>query len=490
MRYVLRLDNKRIEKSKVANFEFLILLSLGSISILLFIFEVYFSVSVSIVLMFFVVQYFRHKQKLGHIGPLILVFLCVYILPFIHILGYLFFDYNANLYKLWGLAVVPYMFDKKIIELTAMIGATGALGMALSVSVFNRQLSRDNGLNSDGLLRMYRSLNMPVWYLWVIIGVFLSWISAPEKIILSAAYATSSATHVKIGFSSAWMMSYVVLTFAFVDALVESNARYRALKRITIFFAVLFVVVWFQLLRGDRESLSWVFALCIVYFYWGRVFVKSKNSEKVNWKGLSLFVFGIVLIGMIVGGVRSNVVGLDLNSLFSVVFNGFSDGSMGILNMLNGTWSAVLLTPLSVAGDHINHTLPIKWGKDYLDILLSMPPGFVSDALGYERPLTGKTGPAWEMRYGLGGTHATVVPFMNYRMFGVFFVPAIWTYFLAHYERKSLSGLSVTNLAVLASLVFVSPHFLWYGEKYGINLVIMCIMISIFYRISLSLRKN
>ncbi len=114
----------------------------------------------------------------------------------------------------------------------------------------------------------------------------------------------------------------------------------------------------------------------------------------------------------------------------------------------------------------------------------------MAEALDYERPLSATAGPAWEMRYGKGGTHASVLPFMNFRMVGVFLIPALWSYIFLRYERSALRHISVINLGLLTTITMSSAHFLWYGEKYGINALILWGVFAFFYRVSLSLSRR
>lgn len=468
----------------------LLFLMIGFISIILFHINVYFPIWVSVALMVLVVVYFVRQLKIKRIGALMAIMLLVYLLPFIHIPPYLWFDFDSDPVLLWGLVVNPYMLDEQIIKLTAMLGATGALGMAFGVSFMHGRLVCDTGLNVDGSPRMFRVLATPIWLLWLLIGVGLSWISAPRETIFSVAYTMSPTIHEFLNFDSAWMMSYVVLTFTFIDALLDRNPRRRTLKWQIALAAVGFVVIWLQIIRGDRDSVPWVFALVVIYFYWASGVIQRRQSVHVPWIRLVAWVFLLVFVSMIVGGIRHVLVGKDMESALSIIILMFSEGYMGLTNMLNGTWSAVLLTPLSVAGDHINDLLPMKWGNDYLDLFLSLPPGFVADAVGYERPITALTGPAWEMRYGLGGTHASVVPFMNFRMAGVFFIPAFWSYFLMRQETAAIRRITVINLCLLGTMVMASPHFLWYGEKNGINAIILWLILAFFYRVSLALTRK
>ena len=73
------------------------------------------------------------------------------------------------------------------------------------------------------------------------------------------------------------------------------------------------------------------------------------------------------------------------------------------------------------------------------------------------------------MRYGIGGTHAVVVPFMNFRMFGVLVVVALWSWAIATVEKKLLASDDVAwrvpGLAFVGVFCTLLPHWLWYGEK-------------------------
>ena len=149
---------------------------------------------------------------------------------------------------------------------------------------------------------------------------------------------------------------------------------------------------------------------------------------------------------------------------------------------MHGTWSAVLLTPLSVAGDYVNQLLPIEYGQTYVDLVLSAIPGFVADWMGYVRPIDATHGPAYMMRFGQGGTHAVVVPFMNFRMIGIFVVVALWAFGLSKIEIFCLTRPNVAKLAFIGSLITIAPHWLWYGEKIAMTGLIVWGLIFIFYK--------
>lgn len=457
---------------------------IGSVAIIFYHADYYFSVWLSVMLMAIVTLALIKSYQWNRLGVLILLLWLVYALPFIHIPPYIWFDFETRPILLWGLAVNPYMVDERVIQLTAMIGAVGALGFAVGALSNRKIISRDMGYNEDGSKRKIKTLDMPIWLGWVALGILLTAMSAPEQTVFTATYTESGSFLGTANFSSAWMVSYVILSFAFSDTLLESNPIMKKLKNWMMVASIVLVVVYYQLLRGDRESIPWVFGLALAYFYWAAG-VTQRQGFGIPWLKF-LWIFLIILItSMVVGVMRSELSGAALSDLFDILVALYESDTVGLANIFKGTWSAVLLTPLSVAGDHIYGLLQAKYGTDYLDLLLSTIPGFLADATGYVRPIDGNHGPAWEMRYGIGGTHATVVPFMNFGMMGVFLITAIWARLIASFEKKILLRLSVTGLSFLITMTMASPHWFWYGEKNGMNSLVMWVTFAFIYRISL-----
>jgi hypothetical protein len=377
------------------------------------------------------------------------------------------------------------MLDKKVIMLTGMIGAVGGLGICLGISLNSSKLvsKKLTFVNTNN------SLSLPIWIFWVLIGFYLSKINTPKDTIFASGYMDSTSQIEGLNFASAWMMSYVILTFVFCDIFFESNRQIKKIKTWILFPILLYIIIFFQFLRGDRECLPWAFGLILAYIYWGK---KNKDGSTVKFpfKKIFTFVLLIFIMAFVVGISRSAVSGMDLYQTFNLLLEYKKEGLFDISNFFTGTWSGVLLTPLSVAGDHINNLLSINYGKDYLNLLLSVPPGFLSDLFGYTRPIDGLTGPAWQMRYGMGGTHASVVPFLNFRMVGVFLIPFFWSFLINKFERQTINNPNVINLSFLVSFTMAAPHWLWYGEKAGMNALILWLILSFFYKLSLSIKLH
>jgi len=229
-----------------------------------------------------------------------------------------------------------------------------------------------------------------------------------------------------------------------------------------------------------------VFGMALAYYYWAAG-VTQRRGFNIPWHKIVAITFALFVVTIVVGVLRSGLVGESVSGTIDLILALYQSDTIGLNNVLSGTWSAVLLTPLSVAGDHIYGLLNLKWGQDYLDMLLSIIPGFLADAIGYVRPIDGNQGPAWEMRYGLGGTHASVVPFINFSMLGVFLIPTLWSWFFANVEKSTLRLLNVPKLSFLLTFTMAAPHWLWYGEKSAINALVMWLVFSFLYRLSLGM---
>ena len=416
----------------------------------------------------------------------------VYALPFIHIFPYIWFHFDTESpLLLWGFPVNPYMTDKEIIELMSMIAAVGAAGFMAGTSLLRKKLSKAPLRVLRGLYRAPgKTISIQVFLAFIATAIAFTWISAPAETVFTAAYTQSESLHSAWDFSSAGMFSYSFLVFALADSIFEPSQRIGKVKRKIVLYSILLIVIWFQLLRGDRESLPLVVAALLMYYVWGKALTDStRRRVNLNWTVLGLLVFVVFVASYFVGALRFSLIEVDsVSSLLNMIDELEEVGVIGFDNLITGTWSGVLFTPLSVAGDYINGSLLLKYGQTYVNLFASLVPGFLANWIGYARPIDSFRGPAWEMIYGGGGVHAVVVPFMDFRMAGVFIVVGLWSFALAKIERYSIKRLNVPKLALLGIVAMAVPHWLWYGEKNIMNALIIWLMLSILYRVRLHTR--
>jgi hypothetical protein len=462
----------------------------GVIGIILFHEGIHMPIIASAALIVLSAWYIVKSYHDSRVGPLTMLLFLVYTLPFIHIFPYLWFDFGAeSALFLWGFPVNPYMTDKAIIELMSMIGAVGAAGFVSGTSLLRGKLLTAWSCPGNGRYPVrVRTISMQVFLVYIALAIGLTWISAPEETVFTTAYAQSASLHSRWNFSSAWMFSYAFLVFALADSIFESSSTVGKAKRKIILISVLLIVTWFQLLRGDRESLTFVVAALIMYYAWGKgIQSPAIHRVKVKWPMAVSLVLVVFVTSYAVANMRFLLAGVgNISDLVSVVSELRKEGVIGLDNLLSGTWSGVLLTPLSVAGDYLSGTLPLRYGQTYLDLIISILPGFLADLIGYQRPIDTMHGPAWEMVYGGGGIHAVVVPFMDFRMVGVFVIVAAWSCAFAAIERYSMRCLNVSRLALLGTIAMSAPHWLWYGEKNIMNALIIWLLLALFYRVRLT----
>lgn len=457
---------------------------IGFCGILFFHNGIYPPVIISVIMFFIAASYliwlYRHKKT----GLLMLLVFLTYALPFIHTIPYIWFDYNNPPDRMWGMAVNPYMTDQSIIELMSMIGAVGVAGLMIGI-LFCSSRAVSVKINSYLMVNKAQTLPMSFFLIWTAIGIMFSWLFSPEQTIFTAAYTQSKSISDNWNFGSIWMFSYAFLAFVFLDSIFEPSKAIRKIKKKIIIFSILFVVIWLQLLRGDRESLSFVLGCFLIY----NILIDnliSLRKVKLPWKKMLLLALILFIVSYIIGVLRSAMVGKDISMVATVLEESTINSGFEIDNLVSGTWSAALLSPLSVAGDYINSMSSIRYGQTYIDLLGSIIPGFIADWIGYVRPIDGSRGPAWEMRYGQGGTHAVVVPFMDFRMIGVFFIIMLWSFSLAKIEQYVVRNPSIMSSSLFVIIITALPHWLWYGEKNIINALIIWLILSQLYRLCLS----
>ena len=444
-------------------------------------FSIYIPIEFSSVFILFSFYYFIKLFREDNIGIVSLLYFIVFTVPFLHLIPYIWIDVQSQGEIVWGLASNSFQFNEEIIDLVGVMACCGIAGMILPTFFAGK---KNIDISKNTKLKIFKkSMPIVVWFFWLFIGLYLSIISAPSDNLLDAAYTTVGSVSRDLNVSSAWLLSYIILLFTLYDSLIEQNKYLRKVKKLSVFTVIIYIILVLQFFRGDRESIPWILACILMLYYWFPYLNKSKI--KVPKIKLLIFFISIFAISYVVGFLRSRVSGsADLSDVISVVSTILIENP----ELLKGTWTAVLLTPLSVAGEHVLYNKPYLFGLDYINLFLSSPPGFITDIFGYERPWSLGKGPANEMIYGLGGTHSSVLPFRNFGLIGITIITYIIFYFLIKVDNLAFRKPSISTIVLLATLVTVIPHWAWYGEKNLLNGLIMYFILLWFYRISVAFK--
>ncbi|TDA69581.1 hypothetical protein E0765_00355 [Sulfuricurvum sp. IAE1] len=432
---------------KIAHLELMLFFLTAFVCIFLFLYDVYVDISITFALLVSIVVYlFTSPTMKGRSFSKIVMI--VYLAPFVHLYEYLIYGYDYREHAFGLLMSNSYSFVQPIIETMGLLAATGALGLLIGLISGGKFPGRST-LPSQST---YLPLSMRGFWFFLLLSLFFAFIDKPTQTITEAAYTASLnlLQQAGISFNGAWQMSYILLAAAYIDSVLS-----RDRTKTYLFVAVLILETYWQFSTGNRE---------IIGFY---LFLLLMNAYRIRRTKQAVFLFlaavFLLLVSQIVGVMRSMATDKDLVEMAATMYeNVYFD------RMLQGTWSAVCLTPLSVAGDYYYGLLDFKYGSTYLDYILSLPPSFLADMLGYIRPVNGFAGPAWEMRYGIGGTHALVVPFMNFGIMGVFGIMFLYGLLLSRIEAK-LAANNFYNLLLIGVFALNILFWFWYGEMYMIR---------------------
>ena len=345
-------------------------------------------------------------------------------LPFVHLLPYLWFDYAAPRPDvMWGLASNPYMVDPTIIGLTGMIGAVGVCGLVWGCLWSPGQFTIRSLTSELSSGRVPRTTPILVFVVLVGLAITLSWLAAPALTIFEAKYTDSATLSENWNFGSAWLVSYGVLIFCLADTFSEPRRNRMWIKLSIALIALAYIVIWLQFFRGDRECIPLVLACAVLVYYWGASSISEKPFARIVLRIAAVGIFVLVVVsGAMLQELRSRLVGKSLWDVSSTAQQAFQPSSkmsetgsqarpdhsvpgyantesantksadtkstdtkevttphstvsetfadaLKRIKIPSGTWSAVLLTPLSVAGDSLHGSLPLRLGRTYWELL-------------------------------------------------------------------------------------------------------------------------
>ena len=391
--------------------------------------------------------------------------------------------------KFWDMATNPYMYDKEIMNLTAYMGIFGGFAILIS-SLFYSNKYRKNILDFEYKKIHYENNNhisqtFSIWFLWLIFGFIILIISSSPANIFQSKYQYAGLSFLsRLNFNSSWMFGFGFFIYSYIDILFTKSLKNKKIKFILFSIFILFYVIWFQIFRGDRESLTLIIGLVIFHIVYVNNPKKIIKKRKIPYLPILVFIFILLSVNFIITITRSNVLNEDFNYLFNIIIQFIEFKEVQFKDIFTGTWSAALLTPISVAGDYKNELLNFRLGKDYLDIFLSLPPGFIADIFQYQRPFENYSGPAYQMRYGQGGTHASIFPFRNFNSYGIFIIMFFLNTVFINYEIKLFKNYNSSNSGLILFCLVFFPHWIWYGDKYLINFLIGYLIINFLYKIS------
>ncbi len=354
----------------------------------------------------------------------------------------------------------------------AEIGLCGLLSGIFSTKQLQQKQPQIQHKEIENSSVRQRILGVPLFLFLALFALLLSWGAAPEQTIFNEAYGSQRFTRASsAGFNAGALSSYVLLILLQLDIY---RTKSKSLKIAILGFAIFYIIIFLQLLRGDRESSGLIAGMVLVQLAFGSKHIQKqlKAAGVTIWKNIFSLVVLLVLVAAFVflGSFRSEATNrnVTVDDLTEMLVRG----------MRQNTWTAAGVNNLALADEVVNQTPEYFFGKTYVDFFLSLPPSFVARAIGYERPINRNAGPGlWYRHITNGGTHAVIVPFKNFGAFGLLaFMGGLGL--LLGFINKLDGSCLLRNQYIYGVFAVSGFKWFWYGEM---NLIRACMAAIIFY---------
>ena len=389
----------------------------------------------------------------------------------------------------WSTPHMRFLLGNVDVVRTALaIGFVGLVGLVAGTAITSVLRGSRSPSRRRRVLDKHqnRSFTLPVFLIVDSIALFLSWLYMPRETIFTMAYADPSiiGRYSTVNFNGAALLSYLLLVLLFVDAQASRNpARRRKMWIVLVSTAV--IVVLFQLLQGNRDSIGLLTALLALWITGRQASGGGQRRSRLGVRGLRGLTVrlsvGIVLaLFIVIGSLRSTL----SQSREVHMAEALVDGAR------NNTWTYVLHTNVAMAATYLDGGDDLLWGRTYIDYVLSLPPSVVAHVLDYQRPQDGKRAPAkWFQSLGVtnAGMHIVNVPFRNFGIWGTFVILSLVGSFLVLVSDRGCRGGSFDRL-LYGSVVAAMYRWFWYGEISLIRALMGALVLGAIYEIYLRYR--
>lgn len=347
--------------------------------------------------------------------------------------------------------------DPDVVQAMMLIAAVGLCGLTIGMIAGNSFISRAKP--ATRATPELPPFNMAVFTAILLVCIGLIAAAAPAQTILTAQYASeqSPALSASLRFNSAGLIGFTGLALAYIDATRTADATAN-LKKILFASASVFALFYFQILRGDRDGFTFVLAIAALYIvgpHMAQLNPGHKRDMLIRMSRLFVPLLLLVIFGIILGILRTEITTAGIGALTAERF---------VPALLYNTPTSVVVTLLGAAAYHANTGVEYLMGQSYLDLLLSLPPGLVTNLIGVERPFEAGNNPAWWFA-GLssGGIYMVVLPFLNFGIFALLPVMAAIGFIFGAIEGAMARGGVVARLFYAAAFC-ASAKYVWYGD--------------------------
>jgi hypothetical protein len=431
------------------------------------------SPAVAVILFFALSAWALLKMARPRFMPLCGLMILLYVMPFTVCWGYI----GDPDYSWWNTDLSrAFMANPRIVRGMLLVGLIGLLGLGSGILAgrSGRRRVRSGAFPRAGL-------GLVQFFGWIVAALFLSFISAPSTTIFSSVYEAEVGIAGKWNFNAAATLGYTFLVAAFVDAERDGARRERQwIKRSLVFAATGIILVFFQVLRGDRDAFGLVVALGGLYL---TERIPEPGARAVHRRrGLLVGLAGVVVVlaFLAVATLRTGLAVGERPPLREAIRSGYNES----------TWGSALLTNLSLAAQYHEGRMVTEGGRTYWEYVLSLPPGILTNALGVRRPIERDQGPNyWFTDISAGGIHVVTVPFKNFHAGGALLVLLLYGYLIGRSEVIGQTGGWIGRLWY-GSCFVASAQWFWYGDICFIREVMAFGIVAVLYRMSVGMSRK
>jgi hypothetical protein len=413
-----------------------------------------------------------------HLAILSRFMVLLYVMPFGVTINYLF---KTN-YLWWSTPIAVQLQEDRLL-LTQMVAVAliGLVGLLLGIRLGQVAQRRRQVYETQIAPAPQRTLPPLRFGVLLACAVLADWLIASPTTIFESRYASSESGEpiaLSMNFSSLGVIGYILLIVLYIDAEREPVGGRRRPKMLAVLAAVGVIVIFFQLLRGDRDSLGLVVGLMALYITRPRerdLRRAGRRRVAAMWRRVRRLVpisVVIVLVFIGLGAVRQTFADPMERAAVGPV-------QAVVTGWENSTWTALLLTNLAQAGQYRSGEIEYLYGRTYVDYALSLPPGVLTHLVGITRPLEGSRGPNyWFEGVSAGGIHPALVPFRNFGILGTLSLLAVWGFLIARWDNPTGTGWRRLTYGA----VFVSSfNWFWYGDMNIIHGLLAAFLLRLVY---------
>lgn len=398
------------------------------------------------------------------------IMLCYFCAPILPLFSY-FFNDEVN----WGWT--PELISGINLDVNWRIAisiAVGCLGLLVGSLVGSSRLVSNTGTSAN-----YNPLSIIGFMSLCLIAIFLSYISAPTGSIFTGEYGGDrlSTIAVAINFPAAYLLSYSIFIALAIDQGKDGSAN-AIKKRKYLALSIGYVAIYLQFMRGDREITGLFMALMVLYIVspaWGIDSNSNLNS---------------IVKARLVKCLKVSGAGIFLLLTIGILRFSASYGIYDLSNLLQANpWIMALTSFAAFFNSEVSERL--LYGETYLQYLLSLPPGFITEILGIRRAIEADTNLAASLvDTGMtsGGAHVALVGLQNFGIFGLFFIMMIYGSLARLIETRAIRTRGF-SIFVWLNLIAAVPIWFWYGEMSAIRAIMGAIISCILIKLSI-LKRN